>query len=251
MVGLQIESESFFSFVQTRSGVNPMATRQPAKRTKASASPPTLRTPRTFKQRRAAATYEALLDAAEKVFARRGFDAAQTPEIAAEAGVSTGALYRYFEDKRQVFLEMAARRFARANDDVTARLEAARFRPGDLRQVVEASVDVLFAHMHRDIALQRVILAVSLADPEVGEMRAAFERQGFERLASLIAAVVPRSVIPEPRAAALVIQLAAVEIAFDRARLRPRLVDDVDDVDVRRALVDMIYRYVSPDSAPR
>lgn len=228
-----------------------MATRRPAKEpatsppTPPTTARPTLRTPRTFKQRRAAATYEALLDAAERVFARRGFEATQTPEIAAEAGVSTGALYRYFEDKREVFVEMAARRFARAHDDITARLEAARFRPGDLRQVVEASIDVLFAHVHRDIPLQRVLLAVSLADPEVGAMRAAFERHGLERLASLIAAVVPRATIPDPRAAALVIQLAAVEIAADRAKLRPRLVDDVDDAAVKRALVDMLYRYVS------
>lgn len=222
-----------------------MATRQTSKAKRATPPAPPVHTPRTFKQRRAAATYEALLDAAERVFARRGFDAAQTPEIAAEAGVSTGALYRYFEDKRQVFLEMASRLFARAHDDITARLDAARFRPGDLRQVVEASIDVLFAHVHRDIPLQRAVLAVSLADPEVGAMRATFERHGLERLAALIAAVVPREVIPEPRAAALVIQLAAVEIAADRARLRPRLVDDVDDDAVRAALVDMITRYVS------
>src|SRR6185295_10938067 len=42
-----------------------------------------------FKQKRSAATYEALLDGAAVVFAKLGFDAAQTPEIAAEAGVST------------------------------------------------------------------------------------------------------------------------------------------------------------------
>ena len=60
-----------------------------------------------FKQSRSQATYEALLDAATRVFAKRGYDAAQTPEIAAEAGVSTGALYRYFSDKRQMFIEIA------------------------------------------------------------------------------------------------------------------------------------------------
>src|SRR5271155_4639546 len=64
-----------------------------------------VRAKKSFKQNRSAATHEALVRAARKVFEEKGFEAAQTPDIAAAAGVSTGAFYRYFEDKKQVFLE--------------------------------------------------------------------------------------------------------------------------------------------------
>lgn len=42
---------------------------------------------------------ERLVRAAEILFARKGFHAATVPEIAAEAGVSVGLLYRYFPGK--------------------------------------------------------------------------------------------------------------------------------------------------------
>jgi AcrR family transcriptional regulator len=83
--------------------------------------------PPSFKQQRAARTYEALLEAAARVFSERGFDAAQTPEIAAAAGVSTGALYRYFRDKRHIFLEMLRHHLGQAQAEVAARLDPARF----------------------------------------------------------------------------------------------------------------------------
>jgi AcrR family transcriptional regulator len=51
-------------------------------------------------------TRERLLDAAELVFARRGYYAAGVAEIAAEAGCSTGALYDHFGSKEKLFLAM-------------------------------------------------------------------------------------------------------------------------------------------------
>ena len=43
-----------------------------------------------------------LLDAAVRVFARRGFHAARVGEIAEEAGVAHGLLYHYFSSKDEV-----------------------------------------------------------------------------------------------------------------------------------------------------
>jgi AcrR family transcriptional regulator len=61
---------------------------------------------RSFTQERARATYRALLAAARAVFAARGYDRTQAPEIAEHAGVSVGTFYRYFEDKREAFVEV-------------------------------------------------------------------------------------------------------------------------------------------------
>jgi AcrR family transcriptional regulator len=49
-------------------------------------------------------TREALIAAAARVFSRRGFQEASLRAIAAEAGMTTGAVYSNFEDKADLFL---------------------------------------------------------------------------------------------------------------------------------------------------
>src|SRR6185503_18080401 len=90
--------------------------------------------PRAFKQERSQKTYRALLDAAQSVFARRGFEGAQTPEIAAQAGMSTGAFYRYFSDKRACFVEMVRENLKRAHREISEKLQPALFSAGDPRR---------------------------------------------------------------------------------------------------------------------
>ena len=51
-----------------------------------------------------------LIEAAHRVIARRGFPAATTREIAAEAGVAEGTIYRYFEDKVDLCLAVVGDR---------------------------------------------------------------------------------------------------------------------------------------------
>jgi AcrR family transcriptional regulator len=53
-----------------------------------------------------ALTRRRLIDAAEVVFARRGFHGASVEEIAREAGATTGALYSNFASKEDLFLAL-------------------------------------------------------------------------------------------------------------------------------------------------
>src|SRR3712207_4884407 len=57
---------------------------------------------RTQAERRAA-TRRALLDAARSVFAERGYHGAAAEEIVGLAGLTRGALYHHFEDKKDLF----------------------------------------------------------------------------------------------------------------------------------------------------
>jgi len=57
----------------------------------------------------AAATRDALLDAAEAVFGARGVAAASLADVAAAAGVTRGALYWHFRDKADLLQAMLAR----------------------------------------------------------------------------------------------------------------------------------------------
>jgi AcrR family transcriptional regulator len=64
-----------------------------------------------------------LLDAAVRVFARKGFRAARVGDIAEEAGVAHGLLYHYFRSKDEV-LETIFRETWQLLDSECARIEA-------------------------------------------------------------------------------------------------------------------------------
>lgn len=57
---------------------------------------------------RAEATVSQLLDAAGRVFAANGFDAANVDQIVTAAGVARGTFYRYFDDKLELMCALAA-----------------------------------------------------------------------------------------------------------------------------------------------
>ena len=66
----------------------------------------------------------------------------------------------------------------------------------------------------------------------------------MDTLEALIAGLIPREIAPNPRATALVVQIAAIEVAGERAGLRPRSGPMIPDGDVKLALREMIHRYL-------
>lgn len=82
-------------------------------------------TPRR-RTRDAAETRAGILDAAERLFAERGFDATPTSAIADEAGVPKGLLFYYFPTKPALLRTLVAERLALGPIDVDVLAE-----PGD------------------------------------------------------------------------------------------------------------------------
>ena len=52
-------------------------------------------------------TQTRILKAAQKLFARRGYDGTTTRDLAQEAGVAEGTLFRHFENKKAILIEVA------------------------------------------------------------------------------------------------------------------------------------------------
>ena len=76
----------------------------------------------TLPQIRKEETRARLLEAAQKVFALYGFDAASVSLIAAEAGISKGALYVHFDSKEALFREILLSYVQRRSAATAARL---------------------------------------------------------------------------------------------------------------------------------
>ncbi|MFJ4292772.1 TetR/AcrR family transcriptional regulator [Cupriavidus sp. NPDC089707] len=70
---------------------------------------------------RTEATRQALLDAARSLFVERGYGETSTPDVCAAAGITRGALYHHFADKRDLFRHVLADEAAA----VAAEIEAA------------------------------------------------------------------------------------------------------------------------------
>src|SRR3979411_3249686 len=66
----------------------------------------------------------AVLGAATRLFARFGFDKTSIDEIAREAGVSKGAVYRHWPSKDALFEATLVREYLRFLDDVHGSLDA-------------------------------------------------------------------------------------------------------------------------------
>src|ERR687898_3454949 len=88
---------------------------------------------------RSAATRGALVASARRLWAARGYADVGTPEIAAAAGVTRGAMYHQFADKAALFLAVAEA----VESDVTARLGefVVASGAGDPAAALHASVD--------------------------------------------------------------------------------------------------------------
>ncbi|NJR65823.1 MAG: TetR/AcrR family transcriptional regulator [Leptolyngbyaceae cyanobacterium CRU_2_3] len=54
-----------------------------------------------------AETRTRILKSAQKLFARRGYDGTTTRDLAQEAGVAEGTLFRHFENKKAILVEVA------------------------------------------------------------------------------------------------------------------------------------------------
>jgi len=83
-------------------------------------------------QHRSEETHARILNAAETLFAKKGFDATGVADICAAAGVSKGAFYHHFPTKQAVFQALLDNWLAQLDTHLQANLEAAADVPAGL-----------------------------------------------------------------------------------------------------------------------
>jgi AcrR family transcriptional regulator len=116
-----------------------------------------------------AARRQQILDAARTCFLRNGFHTTSMQDVIAEAGLSVGAVYRYFKSKNDI-VEAIAEQYASQVSDLLAALIADPDR--SLVDVMQGAVGVIDANIGPDgpMRLAVQVWAEALRDARVGQI---------------------------------------------------------------------------------
>jgi AcrR family transcriptional regulator len=112
--------------------------------------------PQTLRDRFRETTAQAILAAAEELFADAGLHAARMDEIAARAGVSVGTLYNHFEDRETLLTGLIQARHGELIGALEAAAGSAAGRPFQDR--LRALVVALLGHCERHRKFFHIIL---------------------------------------------------------------------------------------------
>jgi len=94
-------------------------------------------------------TRQKILDAAEKLFARHGFESTSLRSIIASAGVNLGAIHYHFRSKEGLIRAVIERRFAPVNDERLRLLAEYENRTDGRAPLVEEILEAFLAPMLR------------------------------------------------------------------------------------------------------
>jgi AcrR family transcriptional regulator len=135
---------------------------RPSKREKRSARPRQGR-----EDPRSGETRVRILEAAERLFERRGPELTSVRSITAEAGVNVAAVHYHFGSRRGLFHEMAQRRFAAIRSEQLSRLEALERRgKPQVEEILRVLVEPTLDAFDRDPVLRGLIGWVG-TEPEI------------------------------------------------------------------------------------
>ncbi len=198
---------------------------------KALAATPKIAQPTTPKGRR---TRSHILDCARKVFAHAGYVTLRMADVAEEAGVSMGALYRYFQNKEDLFVnligdiheELFEASAARVHDFATAPYDA----------LVEANRGYL-AHYYDNRDVMRAFIEATTVDERFRDVWWGMRTRHVERFVHALNKAygidrvdgVPARQVAEAMAA-MVEQCAYVWFAQEAMNEAPMSVDTAADV---------------------
>ena len=119
--------------------------------------------PRAEEPAEAPTTRERILQAALEVFAEKGLHGATVVEIAKAAGITGGALYRYFDSKEEIFRAVVAK-----HSTAFQTLELIRGLLPDLepRTALKFISQGMFIYIYSDMVFIRMVLVEAMKNPD-------------------------------------------------------------------------------------
>lgn len=136
---------------------------------------------RTPKQQRSIDKKNRIIESGYKLFAEKGYYSTNTAEIAKEAGVSTGIVYGYFRDKRDIlvevlniYVEQVFRPILEMFDTITP--------PLDFDYLISHALDGVVSMHKSNAAIHEALHSLSHTDDEVRERFTMLEDEMTRRI---------------------------------------------------------------------
>ncbi|HKV22225.1 MAG TPA: helix-turn-helix domain-containing protein [Mycobacterium sp.] len=197
---------------------------------------------RWTRERRLEHTRTVLLDAAEDVFAEKGFTPATLDDIARAAGYTKGAIYKHFATKEDLFLAVSDRYWRRYFDNFAEVMSASKkVTARELDEIATRWRQLSLDRGAEHAALGHEFTLYLLRNPDARERVAAKRAEVVDKLATFIVEGIDRLggtlVIPA-------LTFAQVLVATSDSVV---LGSQLDDVDLYRPIVEM---YVSAIKLP-
>jgi len=200
---------------------------------------------RTPKQTRGIESKEKIIKAAMVLFAEKGYHHTNAPEIAARAQVATGTFYSYFNNKKEVFIEIIKRIFKNIFEKAlsiyepkTHKNRADNYKEGG--KLVHFMIHGILAEYKVNVSLLKEILAMVLLDKEIEKMRRKEEKKVIDLLVSYMQTYKEHLRVSDYEAASVLL----LKIMEDMIHQIKFASTGVDEKRLLKEIEDMICRYL-------
>jgi AcrR family transcriptional regulator len=197
------------------------------------------------KQTRGIKSKGKIIRAATVLFAEKGYHNTNAPEIAERAQVATGTFYSYFNNKKEVFIEIIKRIFKNIFEKALSIYEpkihnsrAENYKEG--KKLVHFIISGIFAQYKVNVHLLKEILAMVLLDKEIEKMRRKEEKLVIDLLVSYMQTYKEHLRVSDFEAAAVLL-LKLIEDMIHQIKFAST---DVDEKRLQKEIEDMICRYL-------
>lgn len=200
--------------------------------------PPAPRQARSIEKRRQ------LLEAARRVFANRGYDAASVEDITARANVAVGAFYVYFRSKRQLLVELMNLLLQRLQS-----IELTLPTGADVRRGLRTFLRAALRADRENYGVVRAWNEAASKDSELAKMRGVIEAWTQQRVRGVFIRVSERlGTAPPPD---LDIFARIIDRHLWMLLGRMATMSDAEFAEEVRVTSDMIYFYLASGSTKR
>jgi AcrR family transcriptional regulator len=182
-----------------------------------------------------------ILDAAEKLFGKKGFDATSLRDITAEADVNLAAVNYHFQSKDTLIEATIMRAASPVNQKRIAMLDAAGPKP-TIEQIVEAFVGPV---LEQDFEPMAPLMARVLASPETMKRVFKIHMESLSRRFSEAVAVVLPELSPSERMWRLHFTAGAMAHTVTRAPLLRDLFGGVLNFKDRKLLIARLVKFAA------
>jgi AcrR family transcriptional regulator len=200
---------------------------------------------RTPVQKRGMETKKKIVNAAETLFSEKGYHKTNALEIAARAGVATGSFYSYFNNKKEVLVEII-RNFYSATTEQVLNSYTIRERNNitdnyrERKKLIHNMIKALYEAHTINSSLHREFIAMVMLDREIEDMSREEDQKVITAMKLLLDTYKEHVRIKDTEAAAILLHRVSEEIVH-YIRI---MGTDIKGNKLLSELEDMISRYL-------